>query len=141
MAKVSRTETWDCPIERIYEVLIDYDSYKEFVDGVSSVEVHEHSEEGARVTLSLNLIKKFSYTIKLKHSRPNSISWSLESGDIFKQNDGSWIFTDNGDGTTKVTYSLEVDVKGFVPKSIVNSLTSKNLPVMMKSYEKRAQNA
>jgi ribosome-associated toxin RatA of RatAB toxin-antitoxin module len=138
MAKVSRTETWDCPIERIYDVLIDYNSYKEFVDGVSAVEVHESSEQGARVTLSLNLIKKFSYTIKLVHDRPQKVSWSLESGDLFKKNDGQWDLKKISDDQTEVTYSLDVDVKGlFVPKSIVSKLTSNNLPAMMKSYHDR----
>lgn len=138
MAKVSRTETWDCPVERIYEVLIDYNSYKDFVDGVSAVDVHESNEEGARVTLSLNLIKKFSYTIKLTHQRPNTVSWTLESGDLFKQNDGRWDLKKISDDQTEVTYSLDVDIKGmFVPKSIVNKLTSNNLPAMMKAYHDR----
>lgn len=141
MAQASTQETWNVSAEKAYAVITDYNSYPEFVDGVSSVEVLEQNESGARVKFSLNLIKKFSYILKLTHEPNSKVSWTFESGDIFKQNDGSWVFTDNGDGTTKVDYSLEVDVKGFVPKSIVNGLTSKNLPAMMKSYEKRAQSA
>lgn len=139
MAMASKTEIWDASIESIYNVLIDYNSYKQFVDGVSDVKILDSSEEGARVQFGLNLIKKFSYILKLKHERPTKVSWNFESGDIFKQNSGSWELKDLGDGKTEVTYNLEVDIKGFVPKAIVNGLTTKNLPAMMNSYHQRAK--
>ncbi|EQC46381.1 polyketide cyclase/dehydrase [Bacteriovorax sp. BSW11_IV] len=141
MAKAQRTETFDVAIDKIYDVIVNYKSYPEFVDGVSSIEVLEQNEAGARVKYSLNLIKKFSYILKLKHEKPNRVSWTFESGDLFKLNNGSWDLKDNGNGTTEVTYSLEVDVKGFVPGAIVNKLTESSLPAMMKSYNKRAKEA
>lgn len=137
MAKASRTETWDCPIERIFDVLTDYESYVDFVDGVVGAEVHERSEGSARVTLKVNMIKKISYTIKLTEERPTKVAWTFESGDLFKQNDGEWSLKKIDDNKTEVTYTLDVDIKGFVPKSLVNKLTSTNLPAMMKSYHDR----
>tara|TARA_R110002072_G_scaffold64203_4_gene159661 strand:+ start:106489 stop:106917 length:429 start_codon:yes stop_codon:yes gene_type:complete len=141
MAQATRQETWDVSVEKIWNVITDYQSYAEFVDGVSAVEVLEQDESGARVKFSLNLIKKFSYILKLKHEPHTKISWSFETGDIFKKNEGSWQFKDLGDGKTQIDYALEVDIKGFVPKAIVNSLTSKNLPAMMDSYQNRAKNS
>ena len=119
MASVSRTETFDVEMERLYNIIEDYESYPEFVDGVSTINVLEKDENGARVEYGLNMIKKFKYTLKLTHNRPNGLSWEFESGDLFKKNNGSWDLKDLGNGQTEVTYSLDVDVKGFVPKSII----------------------
>jgi ribosome-associated toxin RatA of RatAB toxin-antitoxin module len=139
MPEATRTETWDAPIEKIYEVITNYENYPDFVDGCSGVNVLEFSEEGARVEFSLNLIKKFKYILTLKHEKPNKIRWEFESGDIFKMNNGSWNLTDLGNGKTEVRYGLEVAVKGFAPKSLVNTLTTKNLPVMLASYHKQCK--
>jgi len=139
MANASRTETFNVDINKIYDVIVDYAAYPDFVAGVSSVEILEQDDTSARVKYSLNLIKKFSYILELKQERPNKVSWSFESGDIFKANTGSWELNDKGDGTTEVTYNLNVDIKGFVPKAIVNKLTTSNLPAMMDSYHERAK--
>jgi len=139
MPQAKRTEVWDAPIEKIYEVITDYDSYPEFVDGCSSVDVISKTDTEARVEFGLNLIKKFKYILVLKQTKPTEISWSFESGDIFKKNEGSWRLKDLGDGKTEVEYGLEVEIKGFAPKTLVNSLTEKNLPAMLKSYHERCK--
>jgi len=140
MPQATRKEVWNAPIEKVFAVLTDYESYPEFVDGCSSVSVISQDESGAEVEFGLNLIKKFKYKLKLSHTAPTTVSWTFDSGDIFKKNEGAWELKDLGDGTTEVNYGLEVEIKGFAPKSIVNSLTEKNLPAMLKSYEKRCVN-
>ncbi|MBL7664352.1 MAG: SRPBCC family protein [Bacteriovoracaceae bacterium] len=139
MAKVERKEIFNVDINKIYNVIVDYASYPDFVDGVSEIEVLEQNETSARVKYSLNLIKKFSYTIKLTQKKPTSVSWVLESGDIFKSNSGSWELKDLGQGKTEVKYSLDIDFKILAPKMIVNKLVATNLPTMMKAYQERAK--
>ncbi len=140
MAKVDITEIFKAPIENVYEVLVDYISYPDFVDGVSSVKILESDDDGARVQYGLNLIKKFSYILKLTHQAPKAISWEFESGDLFKKNSGNWALKDLGNGETEVSYTLDVEFKGFAPKAIVNKLVSGNLPKMMSQYHERAAN-
>ena len=137
MAQVKKTEVWSAPIQKIYDVLTDYQSYADFVTGVDEIEVLSKTPTSARVKYSLNIIKKVSYILSMTQKAPNSIEWVLESGDLFKQNDGSWSLKDLGNGETEVTYGLEVNIKGFVPKSIVSALTTKNLPAMMKAFQDR----
>ncbi len=139
MALANRTEIMDIDINKLYDVIIDYAKYPDFVDGVDSIEILEADENGARVKYSINLIKQFSYIIKLTHQRPNKVTWTLESGDIFKSNVGGWDLKDLGDGKVEVTYSLEIDFKIFAPKMIVNKLVSSNLPQMMKAYYNRVK--
>ena len=139
MPAANRKEVFDAPIDKVYEVIVDYGSYTEFVDGVSGVEVIEQDEKGALVEYTLNMIKKFTYRLKLHHDRPNSVSWELDSGDFFKINRGHWKLKDLGDGQTEVDYEVELEVKVFAPKAIINKLATKSLPAMLEAYHKRAK--
>ncbi len=138
MAQATRTETWDIPVDTIYQTIVDYESYPLFVKGIHQVDILESDESGARVTYSLNLIKKITYTLKMAHHPPHRVDWFLESSNILKQNDGGWELSDLGGGKTSVNYRLEIQVKGFFPRSIAHQLTSKSLPSMMESFRKRA---
>lgn len=139
MATASRTEIVDVDINKLYDVIVDYSKYADFVDGVSSTKVINQSETSAKVEYSVNMIKSFKYTLATTQVRPTKISWVLDSGDLFKKNDGQWLLKDLGGGKTEVTYSLEVDFKMFAPNSILTALTQKNLPIMMESFFKRAK--
>lgn len=140
MARAERTEVFDVPATKMYQAIIDYKGYPEFVDGVESVQIADESKDGATVTMNLNLIKKISYKIKLSHKENTEVSWSLLSGDMMKVNNGRWTLKDLGNGKTEVTYSLEVELKGFLPGlgMIEKTLVSTNLPTAMKSFAKRA---
>ncbi|MBC7537528.1 MAG: SRPBCC family protein [Bacteriovorax sp.] len=139
MASASRTEVVDVEIGKLYDVLIDYAKYPDFVDGVSGIKVLSQSDTAAKVEYSINMIKSFKYIINIKQEKPNRLSWTLDSGDLFKKNEGEWKLKDMGNGKTEVTYSLDLDFKMFAPSSILSALTSKNLPVMMESFFKRAK--
>jgi coenzyme Q-binding protein COQ10 len=139
MASASRTEVVDVEIGKLYDVLVDYAKYPEFVDGVSGIKVLAQNETSAKVEYSLNLIKSFKYIINISQERPGHINWTLDSGDLFKKNSGEWTLKDLGNGKTEVTYSLDLDFKMFAPSSILSALTSKNLPIMMESFFKRAK--
>ena len=139
MATATRTEIVDVDINKLYDVITDYAKYADFVDGVSSTKVISQSDTSAKVEYSVNMIKSFKYTLAITQERPTKVSWVLDSGDLFKKNDGQWILKDLGDKKTEVTYTLEVDFKMFAPNSILTALTQKNLPIMMQSFFKRAK--
>lgn len=139
MASASRTEVVDVAINKLYDVLVDYAKYPDFVEGVNEIRVISQSDTAAKVEYSINMIKNFKYIINIKQEKPTRLSWTLDSGDLFKKNDGEWKLKDMGNGKTEVTYSLDLDFKMFAPSSILGALTSKNLPVMMDSFFKRAK--
>ena len=124
----------------MYKAITDYKSYPSFVDGMKSVEVQTESAEGATVKFNLSLIKDISYMIKLSHKPNSEVSWSLVTGDMMKVNNGKWTIKDLGGNKTEVTYSLEVELKGFLPGlgMIEKTLVTTNLPLNMKAFAKRA---
>ena len=141
MAHATRSEVFDVDINNIYEVLLDYEKYPEFMTGVDKVTILDSSESESRVEYQINVIKKLNYILKLEQSRPTQISWSFESGDLFKVNSGSWNLKDLGDGKTEVVYNVEVEAKGFFPGSgkIAQKLTETQLPGLMESIRERAK--
>lgn len=139
MPSAERTEIFDVKREALYDVITDFSSTADFIDGVSSVTVLSQNETSARVQYSLNLIKKFSYILKLELDRPNKVIWKFEEGDLMKSNSGSWDLEEMEGGKTKVTYKIDIEFKLFAPKSIVKRLVEGNLPNMMKSYGERAK--
>lgn len=140
MAKASRTEIFDVEINKLYDVIADFKSYPDFVLGVNDIKVHDMTDTSGVVEYTIDMIKKLNYKLDMKLARPTSVSWTFKSGDLFKTNSGGWQLKDLGDGRTEVTYSLEIEVKGFIPgsKMIVNKLTETSLPSMMKSFHDRA---
>ena len=141
MARAERTEVFDVPAEKFYQAVIDYRAYPNFVDGVKSVDVKKEAGTGATVKFVLNLIKEIAYTLDLKHTPHKEVSWSLVDGDLMKINNGKWSIKDLGGARTEVTYTLEIELKGFIPGLglIEKSLVNTNLPMTMKAFAKRAQ--
>ncbi len=139
MASAQRVETFETTPENIYKVLTDYEGYADFMDGVKSVSVIERKGNSAKVEYNINIIKKFSYVLTSTEVENEKVSWSFDSGDLFSSNNGSWTLKDNGDGTTEVTYNIDIDFKVKVPGMISKKLVSSNLPSMMKSVHKRAK--
>jgi coenzyme Q-binding protein COQ10 len=140
MAKAERTEVFDVPAAKMYQAIVDYQAYPQFVDGMKSVEVVNQSGESATVKFNLNLIKEVTYTLKLTGDKDKTVSWSLVSGDMMKVNNGKWTLKDLGGNKTEVTYSLEVELKGFFPGLglVEKTMVSTNLPMNMKAFAKRA---
>lgn len=139
MASAQRVEIFDVSADKIYKVLTDYESYPDFMDGVKSVNLISRDGASAKVEYNINIIKKFSYILTSEEIENEKVSWSFESGDLFSSNDGSWSLKDNGDGTTEVTYKVDIDFKVKVPGMISKKLVSSNLPSMMKSVLKKAK--
>lgn len=141
MASAERVEVMKAPKAKILKVLTDYESYSDFMEGVSKVQVLERDGDSVKCQYDLNVIKKFSYILDLKES-DEGVSWSFNSGDIFSQNEGSWKLKELSADETEVTYNVEVEIKvkmmgsGMIIKKLVNT----SLPSMMKAVEKRAQN-
>lgn len=139
MAQVEKIETYDVAIESFYNVIVDYESYPEFVDGMSSVKILKNTAKAFEVEYELDLIKKFKYTLTHKHKKNKEVSWSLKEGDLFKKSEGSWTLKKIDAHTTEVTYKLDVEMKLFAPKMIVKKLVNVQVPNTMEAYYQRAK--
>ena len=139
MPMAKETRVFAVSREKLYRAIVDYKAYPQFLEGIDNVDILEQTSSTAVVRFCLNLIKEFSYVLVMQHDEPKSVSWVLQSGDIFQKNEGSWLLEQTGEDETKGTYTLDVDLKIFMPKMISKKLVSSNLPRTMESFYERAK--
>jgi len=98
--------------DTVLDVVADFSSYPEWQDEMIEGAVLETGPDGrgtkARFVVDAKvaratLVLAYTYT-------PTSMSWKLVESDKLRRNDGSYVLEDLGDGRTKVTYALEVEV-------------------------------
>ncbi|NUM88040.1 MAG: SRPBCC family protein [Bdellovibrionales bacterium] len=140
MADAKRTEVMDCSLEALWEVIIDYEGYPKFVDGVKKITVLERKGSKTRVQYELDMLgKKITYVILTDEVPMKSVKWSKIEGDFFKSIEGSWALKPLGDNQVEATYTLSVGFPLLVPKTIVNMLVGSQLPTMLKGFEAQAK--
>jgi coenzyme Q-binding protein COQ10 len=126
--------------EALWDVITDYESYPDFTPGTESCKILER--KGNTVLCEYNLsmmMKKVRYVLKHVEKPMKSLKWSMESGELFKSNDGGWDIKELAPGKLEVTYTVSVGFPLFVPKAIVNSLVGTTLPAMLTEFEKQAK--
>lgn len=125
--------------QQCYDVITAYENYPEFLTEIKQATVSGKSKAGATVTYSLELIKKISYTLKMAHKSPKSVTWQLIKGDLMKKNEGEWLLAEIKKGWTRATYKIDIDLGLFVPSMISKRLVGSSLPAMMQAFKKRIE--
>ena len=103
------------PLARVAAVICDFPRYPEWADAMKEVEVVEQYEDGyaARVRFVLDAgVLADDYTLEYAYADDVSrIEWELVApSKTQKLQRGSYDLVEEGDGTTTVTYTLEVEL-------------------------------
>ncbi len=136
MAAASTTEVFHCTPEQFYAIVSDYEKYPEFLAEVKGCKVLKSEGNRKLVEFQVSVIKNFTYRLWMTEEPGKRITWTFESGDIFKTSTGSWELADLG-GKTQAKYSVDATFKLFVPGPVAKALVNVNLPNMMKAYHNR----
>ncbi len=140
MPGVSNSIEINAPPEEVYRVIIDFESYTEFLPEVERICVHTLSETQWRVDYQVRVIKKIQYTLASSGTPGKELTWELISGGgPMKSNKGAWTLEPLEGGRTKAIYSLEVTFGRLVPKSLQNTLAAASLPSMLGRFKKRIE--
>ena len=140
MAEASRTIVIDAPIEKVFQVISDYDRYAEFLPEVKRIHTSDRKGNEVKVHYEIEVMKTIKYTLKMQEQGPNRVDWSFVEGEVMKDNHGSWTLEPAGEGKTRATYSIEMKLGALVPNSIVKALVENSLPKMLDAFKKRAEN-
>ncbi|MFK3982048.1 SRPBCC family protein [Micromonospora sp. NPDC050397] len=103
------------PVSRVAEVICDFARYPEWTEALRSVEVLEEYEDGyasqVRFVLDAGVLAD-DYTLVYEYAEDISrVEWHLAGPSRMQQTqNGSYDIDDNGDGTSTVTYRLEVEL-------------------------------
>jgi coenzyme Q-binding protein COQ10 len=140
MAGASRSIVVNAPPEKVFDIVIAYDRYPEWLPEVKKIRTSDRKGNEVKVHYEVDFkIKTIRYTILAREERPQRMSWSFVEGEVMKDNKGSWVLEPEGEGRTKVTYNVEVTVGPLVPKSILNTLVDQSLPKMLEAVKRRAE--
>ncbi len=141
---VSREVVIDIPVERFFDLLLDYERYPEFVPNLKACRVRTVSPH-KDIEYELDLgIRRIRYTLRHVEERPRRIAWSLVSGDMMKISNGSWELSDEA-GRTRARYSVEIQIAKppLIPQAIVDrvgdELTRVQLPRTLEAFKRRAE--
>jgi len=139
MAGATRSVVIDAPPERVFDVIVDYDHYAEFLPEVKEAKSSGRRGNEVDVHYGIDLVKRIHYTLHMVEDRPRSVRWTFVKGEVMRDNRGSWTLEPTTEGKTRATYTIEVGVGPLVPRAIVNALVDQSLPKMLEAFKKRAE--
>ncbi|MBY5161641.1 SRPBCC family protein [Salsipaludibacter albus] len=131
--KVSDTVVIDATPDEVLAVILDLEAYPEWSDDVNSVDVVSTDGQGrprdARFDVDAR-VAQVDYVLRYDYDGPADVQWSLLEGEVLRQLDGSYTLVDR-DGSTHVTYALEVDISmpvpGFIKKRAARTILDTGL--------------
>jgi ribosome-associated toxin RatA of RatAB toxin-antitoxin module len=104
----------EAPPSEIMAAIADFESYPEWAKAVKETRVQRLAPDGRAAEVWFNLdagVIKDQYTLGYTWKADREVRWTLiEAKHIVQAMDGSYRLSDNGDGTTSVSYQLRVDV-------------------------------
>lgn len=102
----------DAGLSEVMAVIIDYESYPEWVQGMKDVRVLDRDERGRGHNVFFRLEAppiKDSYTLTYTYDGENALHWQLTEGTVLRAMDGTYELEAQGEGT-HVTYRLAVEL-------------------------------
>ena len=122
----------------LFGVIVDFESYPEFVSGVKTAKIVSSSDTECHVQFGLEVIRSFEYELRFFIQGESQVRWELVKSSFFQKNEGAWLLSPIDSSHTEATYELEVGFNFLVPKIITSKLVASNLPHMLKEFEARA---
>ena len=141
MAQASRSVTINVPPEKLFDVIVDYEKYPEFLPEVKKVNVNAGQGAIKEVTYMVDIkAKVITYTLKHTAERPTKLSWTMVKGEMMKGNDGAWTLKPGAQsGTTEATYAIDLKLSSLVPGFIEKALAEQSLPGLLANFKARAE--
>jgi len=108
----SSTAEIDAPLEEVWALVEDVERAPDWQGGVKGIHALERDEQGRAVlceTESDAKVRTIKSTVRFEYEEPTTLRWTQQKGEL-KSVEGEWGLEDLGDGRTRATYSLEVDL-------------------------------
>lgn len=144
MAAVTREIVIDRPPERVFDVIVDYLRYPEFVPGIKACRPQPGGVD-RKVEYELDLgIRRITYVLRHVEDRPRKVTWSLVSGDLMKVSSGSWELSAEG-GKTRARYTVDIQISKppLIPQAVIDKVTDEltrvQLPRTLEAFKARAE--
>ena len=108
----SSTAEINAPLDEVWKLVEDVEKAPEWQGGLKDIEAIERDSEGRAVLVESSSdakVRTIKSTVRFSYDGPTRLSWTQVKGEM-KSVEGSWELEDLGDGQTRATYSLDVDL-------------------------------
>jgi uncharacterized membrane protein len=149
MPRIEQSVTVNAPVEHVYSVARDVESFPQFMADLRSLSVLERSEDGNRtVTEWTGLIREFKMVVKwtqedLWDPETHRDEFKMLKGDMTSMS-GYWQFTSEGDATrfdSVMDYEYDVPLIGPMIKNLIKKKMTDNLQATLEAIKMRAESS
>jgi ribosome-associated toxin RatA of RatAB toxin-antitoxin module len=147
MPRIQQSLLIDAPVEHVYTIARDVESFPDIMEDLQSLVVLERSEDGNRtITEWVGIIREFKMTVKwTQEDRWDPArfrdDFRLLKGDMDSMS-GCWQFTPE-DGRTRfdsvVDYEYNVPLIGPMIKALIKKKMAANLNAQMQAIKRKAE--
>lgn len=102
----------EAPIAAAYAAAADIEASPKWQPEITVSECLERDADGNQVLVHMETdakVRRLGSDLRFSYEQHSRIAWVQENGEL-KSVEGSWEFEDLGEGRTRVTYWLEVDL-------------------------------
>ena len=148
MPTVESSVSINAPVEKVFALARDIESFPQFMPDLKKVTILEKSPEGNRIVSEfVGYIKDFRLTIKWVEEdhwdeQAKTCNFSLVRGD-FKSYSGTWKFEPEAGGTkytSVIDFEYNIPLIGPIIKSLVAKLMKQNVDNMLNAIKAKAEN-
>jgi ribosome-associated toxin RatA of RatAB toxin-antitoxin module len=129
--------------DRCFAVSADLGAYPRWAADIKEVIIDARDEQGRPQLVTFRAAafgRSTNYTLSYDYSQaPNVLAWVLTEGDITSKLDGRYVFEPTGDGSTQVTYHLEVELKVPLPGFIKMRAQSRIMSIALRDLKARVE--
>ncbi len=141
MAEKASDETVvQAPAATIMDIIIDYERYPEWAANIEQVEIRATDDQGrgTRVWYQVDVkVMELEYVLGYEYDE-NRVTWHLVEADQLKQLNGEYMLTEE-DGSTRVHYTLEVDLAVPLPGFLKERAAKQILETGLGDLKRRAE--
>ena len=102
----------EAPIAEVFEAAADVEGSPRWQPEIKVAECLDRDGDGRQVLVRTETdgkVRTLNSTLRFSYDEPRAIRWEQDEGDL-KSVRGSWELEDLGDGRTRATYWMEVDL-------------------------------
>jgi ribosome-associated toxin RatA of RatAB toxin-antitoxin module len=127
--------------QECFDAIADFETYPEWQEAVQECEVLSRDEDGRarRVRFTIDAkVKRVSYTLDYSYEEPHAVTWDFVEGDP-KHVEGEFLFEEEGDRATLVTYALRLDAGVWIPGPIAKILNDQVMRRAVDDLKRRVE--
>ena len=133
------------PPEQCFAVVSDVERYPEWAADIKEVIVQSRDAEGRPLEVTFRAAafgRSSSYTLAYDYADvPRALAWKQTRGDLTAKLDGDYHFAPAGEGSTEVTYTLEVELRVPLPGFIKRRAQSRIMHTAMEELKSRVESS